>query len=218
MNEYTVYIDEIKYNDSQAFCAILIDNNKLDDYRERIKEKRLSLIDDPAYSEPYTGEKNQKALKKSFHTTEMHPETRTVFFNIIRYFEYEAFIYVYDNFSSVESIRNGFLKSLYNFLQHRYKDSKINFIWEKDESQKISYHEGIPIIELAKEEDDLIAISDFVLYIFSRGYYMIYTLENKYQMKQDKNFYELLETKIRFIKLSNNPKPYTHNNPLELWK
>ncbi len=217
MNEYTVFIDETKYDNSQAFCAILIDHNKLDDYREKIKEQRLILIDDPAYSAPYTGEKNQKSLKKSFHATEMQPDTRFVFFNIIRYFEYEAFIYVYDDYSSVENIRNEFLRNLYKFLQQRHKESKIKFIWEKDKSQKISYPAEIPIIELAKEEDDLIAISDFVLFIFSRGYYKNYTSGNEYQMKQDKIFYELIKEKLRFVKLSKEPQPYTHSNPLELW-
>lgn len=218
MKSYVVYIDETKTSDNtQAFCAIAINEKNIAEYREKIESKRIDLLDDPLNDYPFTSKHNQKALKKSFHMTENHPDTRLEIWNILRYFSYEAFIYIYHDINDIQKIRNRYLKELYSFLQQRYKNAKINFIWEKDESQTFTYPTYIPIIEKIKKEEPLLCIPDHVLFVFWRGYYQDYTKKNEYQKISDKKYYEMFKDKLRYIKNDNVKKPYTHKNPLELW-
>lgn len=219
MSNYTIFIDETKSNDnSQGFCAIAIEENFLDKYRAEIEQKRMDLLDDPLYDYPFTGKMNQQALAKSFHMTENHPDTREKIWEVIRYFSYEAFIFVYHNVSDENKIRNIFLNYLYRFLKQRYKTSNVSFIWETDTSQSFSYPAKIPIQEKSKVEEPLLSIADHVLFVFWRGYKQDYTSNNEYQKTSDKKFYEMFKEKLRFTKIDTIRKPYTHKNPLELWK
>ena len=77
-----VYIDEASIEEKpkeEVFCAVIVEEKNLKDYRNKINNLRLEILDDPIYSEPYCGKKNQKALKKSFHMTEISPDTRERF-------------------------------------------------------------------------------------------------------------------------------------------
>ena len=211
-----VYIDEAAIKekpDEEVFCATIIEDNFIDDYREKINNLREDILDDPFYSEPFCGKNNQKALKKSFHMTEISPETRERFLNLIRYFSFVVLIYVYHDTLNENEKRCDYIKKLYKRLQQRYKETEIILIWEED-SSKISWPSGISVQKIKKGDEALLEISDCVAWIFCRKYYEKYINKEDFEVNRDKKFYELFKDKIRYIKVDNINKPFTKDNPL----
>ena len=211
-----VYIDEAAIKekpDEEVFCATIIEDNFIDDYREKINNLREDILDDPFYSEPFCGKNNQKALKKSFHMTEISPETRERFLELIRYFSFEVLIYVYHATLDEKTKRCDYIKKLYKRLHQRYKETEIILIWEKD-SLNITWPSGISVEKIEKGKEALLEISDCVAWIFCRKYYENFIKKEEFEKNRDKKFYELFKDKIRYIKVDNINKPFTKDNPL----
>lgn len=211
-----VFVDEssIKEKPSdEVFCAIVIEEEYLDGYRNKIEQLRYDILDDPIYSEPYCGKKNQESLKKSFHMTENSFETRERFIELIRYFSFEVLIYIYDDSLEEEKKRCDYVEKLYKRLNQRYKDCKVNIIWEKD-NKKIKLPSDIPIEMIEKGNDSLLEIADYVAWIFCRKYYGDIIKKQEFEKNRDEKYYAIFEDKIRFIKDYNIIKPFTSKNPL----
>lgn len=211
-----VYIDEASIEEKpkeEVFCAVIVEEKNLKDYRNKINNLRLEILDDPIYSEPYCGKKNQKALKKSFHMTEISPDTRERFLELIRYFAFEVLIYVYHDSLDEETKRCDYIKKLYKHLKQRYTETDFAIIWE-DDSTKIHWPAEIPILRVKKGEDALLEISDCIAWIFCRKYYENYINKEDFEKNRDKKYYTIFEDKIRFVKDDMLKKPFTKDNPL----
>lgn len=216
MKKIVTYIDEASIKektDKEVFCAVVIEDKYLDEYRDKITSLRQDILDDPLYSSPFCGNNNQKALKKAFHMTEISPETRERFLELIRYFSFEVLIYIYDNTDEEDVRRCKYLKTLYKRLRQRYEETEINIIWEND-SKKIHFPSDIPIKRIDKGGDALLEIADCIAWIFCRKYYGNYIYKEDFEKNRDKRYYAMFEDKIRFIKDDMIKKPFTKNNPL----
>lgn len=214
--ELYAFIDEASIRekpDQEVFCAVIIEDEYIDEYREKITNLRFDILNDPMYSEPFCGQKNQKALAKSFHMTENSPETRERFLELIRYFAFEVLVYVYHDSLKEADKRIDYIKNLYKRLKQRYKEAEISIIWEKD-SLPIDWPENIPINQIEKGKEPLLEISDCIAWIFCRRYYMSDIEKKDFEKNRDTRYYTYFEDKIRFIKDDLIKKPFTKDNPL----